>query len=115
MSDTNANSAPNIEALRAKYEKIYKVTITLDVDDETTEEREYVFKKPTTSSYDRFVKTATNSPTKASRAFVLDNIVPEQLDTLTADIEEYPAMVVSLNEKLFNLLGLSKDTSIKKL
>ena len=115
MSDTNANSTLNIDALRAKYDKIYRVAITLDVDDKTTEEREYIFKRPTTASYDRFVKTATNSPTKASRAFVLDNIVPEQLDALIADIEEYPAMVVSLNEKLFNLLGLSRDTSIKKL
>ncbi len=115
MSDTNTGSAVDIDALREKYGKIYKVTITLDIDDETTDEREYIFKRPTVISYDRFVKTATNSPTKASRAFVLDNIVSEQLEALTTDIEEYPAMVVSLNEKLFNLLGLSRDTSIKKL
>ena len=43
------------------------------------------------------------------------HIVPEQLDALTADIEEYPAVAMSLTDRLFALLGLSKDISVKKL
>lgn len=113
MSDTN--STVDIDALREKYPKAYKVEYTFDIDDETTETREYVFKKPSTASYDRFVKTTANSPTKASRAFVLDNIISEQLAAITADFEEYPAMPLGLVDKLFALLGLGKDVSVKKL
>ena len=74
-----------------------------------------LFRKPTMASYDRCVKTSANSPTKETRAFVIDNIVPEQLDALADDIEEYPAISMSLTDKLFALLGLSKDISVKKL
>ena len=105
----------DLDAIKAKYEKLYTVDVTLELDDDTTEKRSYLFRKPTMASYDRFVKTSANSPTKATRAFVIDNIVPEQLDALTADIEEYPALCMSLTDKLFSLLGLSKDISVKKL
>ncbi len=115
MSETNANNGIDFDALREKYPKAYKVEYVFDTDDETTEKREYIFKKPSTASYDRFVKTTANSPTKASRAFVLDNIIPEQLDALIADFEEYPAMPLGLVDKLFALLGLGKDVSVKKL
>ncbi len=109
------NNVIDLEAIKAKYEKLYTVGVTLELDDETTEQRSYLFRKPTLASYDRFVKTSANSPTKATRAFVIDNIVPEQLDALIADIEEFPALCMSLTDRLFALLGLSKDISVKKL
>lgn len=105
----------NIEALKEKYGKLYTVQATLEIDDFTTEQRSYLFKKPTVASYDRFVKTSTQSPTKATNAFVQDNIIPEQLQQLKEDMEEFPALTISLNDKLFSLLGLSKDITIKKL
>ena len=43
------------------------------------------------------------------------DVCPEQLDALATDIEEYPAIAMSLTDKLFALLGLSKDISVKKL
>ena len=105
----------DLDAIKAKYEKLYTVDVTLELDDDTTEKRSYLFRKPTMASSDRVVKTSANSPTKATRAFVIDNIVPEQLDALATDIEEYPAIAMSLTDKLFALLGLSKDISVKKL
>ena len=30
-------------------------------------------------------------------------------------LEEYPAMSIGIGEKLLNMLGLSKDTQVKKL
>ena len=80
----------DLDAIKAKYEKLYTVDVTLELDDDTTEKRSYLFRKPTMASYDRFVKTSANSPTKATRAFVIDNIVPEQLDALATDIEAGP-------------------------
>ena len=46
---------------------------------------------------------------------MLDNICEEQRDELKSTLEEYPAMAISLGEKLLNMLGLSKDTTVKKL
>ena len=46
---------------------------------------------------------------------VLDNICEEQNAELKDTLEEYPAMGISLGEKLLNMLGLSKDTRVKKL
>ena len=39
----------------------------------------------------------------------------EQYKKLGDALEEYPAMCISLGEKLLNMLGLSKDTAVKKL
>ena len=75
----------------------------------------HFFKKPVTASYDRYVKSTSQSPTKALKAFVLDNIIEEQTDKLAADLEEYPALSLSIGEKLLNMLGLSKDINLKLL
>jgi len=113
--DQKHERALDLQALKDKYDKLYTVETVLEIDDYTTESRSYLFKKPTVASYDRFVKTASQSPTKATKTFVLDNIIPEQEDALKEDLEEFPALAVSLNDKLFSLLGMSKDVSIKKL
>ena len=105
----------NIEELKAKYGKLYTVATTIMEGDDDSRELRYIFKRPTAASYDRFVKMAANSPTKASKAFVLDAIIEEQAPQLEADLEEYPALVMTINDRLFELLGLSKDINLKKL
>ncbi len=106
-------------ALKEKYSngesKIYEVTTTVQVDDETVEEFYFLFRKPKPASYDRYVKTISSSVTKASKSFVFDNIVEEQKEELKKAVEEYPAMTISLADKLLRMLGLADTTSVKKL
>lgn len=109
----------DVETLKEKYRignsKIYEVTTTVQTDDDTEEEFTFLFHKPKPTSYDRYVKTISNSATKASKSFVFDNIVDEQKKELDETIEEYPAMTISLADKLLRMLGLADATSVKKL
>lgn len=114
-----AEQTGDVESLKRKYsgtdEKIYTVTTTVQVDDDTEEEFSYLFRKPKPASYDRYVKTISNSVTKASKSFVFDNIIDEQRDELKKTVEEYPAITISLADKLLRMLGLADITSVKKL
>lgn len=109
----------DIEKLKEQYAgsgtKVYVVTNTVQVDDETEEEFTYLFRKPKPASYDRYVKLISNSASKASKTFAFDNIVSEQTEQLRADLDEYPAMAISLADKLLRMLGLADTTSVKKL
>ncbi len=111
----SGSSALNIEELKTKYGKVYQLDLTLNPDDDTEVEISYIFKKPTTASYDRYVKTASNGMTKALKTFMFDNIIPEHRDKLEADLEEYPALTLSAGEKLLSMLGLSKTANLMKL
>ncbi|MEH2933009.1 hypothetical protein VSQ48_24605, partial [Candidatus Ventrimonas sp. KK005] len=110
-----AEQTGDVESLKRKYsgtdEKIYTVTTTVQVDDDTEEEFSYLFRKPKPASYDRYVKTISNSVTKASKSFVFDNIIDEQRDELKKTVEEYPAITISLADKLLRMLGLADTTS----
>lgn len=114
-----ASREDKMESLRRKYKeidgKIYEIVTSIQEDDENETEFDFIFRKPGTPSYDRYVKTSGTSGTKALRTFVTDNICDEQRDELKDVLEEYPAMAISLGEKLLNMLGLSKDTTVKKL
>lgn len=117
--ENEAAKAADVENLKEKYsgtdEKIYTVTTTVQVDDDTEEEFSYLFRKPKPASYDRYVKTISNSVTKASKSLVFDNIIEEQKDELKKTVEEYPAITISLADKLLRMLGLADTTSVKKL
>lgn len=108
-----------VEQLKKKYsgngEKVYTVSTSVMIDDYTEDEFTFVFMKPKTASYDRYVKMFSNSATKAARTFSVDNIVPEQRDFLTDTLNEYPAMSISLADKLLKMLGLADSTIVKKL
>lgn len=108
-----------MEQLRTKYKemdgKIYEIVTSIQEDDENEKEFDFIFRKPGTPSYDRYVKTSGTSGTRALKTFVLDNICEEQHKELKDVLEEYPAMAIGLGEKLLNMLGLSKDTTVKKL
>lgn len=117
--ESEAAKNADVESLERKYsgtdEKIYTVTTTVQVDDDTEERFSYLFRKPKPASYDRYVKTLSNSVTKASKSFVFDNIIEEQRDGLKKTVEEYPAITISLADKLLRMLGLADTTSVKKL
>lgn len=109
----------SVEKLKEKYsgngEKVYIINTSVMIDDDTDEEFSFVFERPKTASYDRYVKMMSNSATKAARTFSMDNIVPEQRDFLTETLDEYPAMSISLADKLLRMLGLADSASVKKL
>ena len=108
-----------LEKIRKKYKdmdgKVYEITTSIQEDDDNETEFDFIFRKPKVASYDRYVKTAGTSGTRALKTFITDNICEEQLDELKDTLEEYPAMAISLGEKLLNMLGLSKETTVKKL
>lgn len=108
-----------LDGYRDKYKfmdnKIYEVTTTIQEDDESEKEMVFIFRKPNTASYDRYVKTSSASSSRALRTFIMDNIIEEQRDNLQETLEEYPALAISVGEKLLNMLGLSKETTVKKL
>ena len=111
-ADTLATKA---EALKAKYGKVYRVGVTIEVDDETSVDKEYFFKKPSTGSYDRYVKTTAQGATKSLKTFLFDNVTEESRTALEADLEEYPALSLSIGEKLLGMMGLSKQANLKML
>ena len=108
-----------IEKLREKYKadgkKVYEVKTSFNEDDDLEKSYDFIFQRPNTSSYDRYVKTSATSGSKALKMFLMDNICPEQEKELEEALEEYPAMSIGIGEKLLNMLGLSKDTQVKKL
>lgn len=114
---TQETKKQDVKALKEKYtgQKIYTITNTVAVDDDTEEEFTFLFRKPKPASYDRYVKTISNSASKASKTFAFDNIIDEQRDELKDTLEEYPAMAISLADKLLRMLGLADTTSVKKL
>lgn len=100
---------------KAYGEKVYRVTVTVMDEDDAETDHTYLFTRPRTQSYDRYVQSMSKSITKASRVFTLDNVVEEQREELRADLEEYPAMAVNISGKLLAMLGLGDDVSVKKL
>ncbi len=114
-----ATKVVDVDELKKKYaesgEKVYVVTNTVQIDDDDESEFVFLFKKPKPASYDRYVKTISNSASKASKTFAFDNIVDEQRAELKDTLEEYPAMAISLADKLLRMLGLADTTSVKKL
>ena len=75
----------------------------------------YYFKRPTVPSYDRYIKTAAQGITKASKAFMLDAVIDEDAERLTKDMEENPGIAISIGNKLTEILGLTGTANLKKL
>lgn len=117
--ETEGSKEMDVQNLKEKYtgtgEKIYTVTNTVQVDDDNEEVFTFLFSKPKPASYDRYVKMISNSASKASKTFAFDNIIDEQREELRETLEEYPAMAISLADKLLRMLGLADTTSVKKL
>lgn len=93
----------------------YVVSTSLSQDDEMEEELNFLFREPSSASYDRYAKTASSSSSKAMKAFCLDNIHPEQRIDLDDKLSKFPALGISLGEKLLYMLGLSKTTRVRRL
>lgn len=122
MEHEKNNTAPaalasSDEQLKEKYGgKLYRVGMTVPVDDETEVEYVYRFKRPSVPSYDRYIKSASQSGiTKASKVFMLDAVIDEDKDRLTKDMEENPGIAITIGNKLTEILGLTNTANLKKL
>lgn len=93
----------------------YVVSTNLSQDDEMDVEMNFLFREPSSASYDRYAKTASTSSSKAMKAFCLDNIHQEQRADLDDKLSKFPALGISLGEKLLYMLGLSKSTRVRRL
>lgn len=110
-----AQAVPTIEELKAKYGKVFQVTSTVEPDDDTTVDFTFIFKKASAASYDRYMKTASSGMLKATQTFLRDNITDEYEAAMESAFVDYPALAISLAEKLLGQLGLSKTTNLKSL
>ena len=108
-------ATPSIDDLKVKYGKVYKVCTTVDPDDDTTVNLEYIFKKPSIASYDRYVKTASKGATKALQQFLFDSVTDEYKARLESDLEEYPALALTIGLKLLIMMLLDKDVYLTRL
>lgn len=111
--------AGEMENLRKKYKEsdgeVYEVSATIQEDDDTEKELSWLFRRPKMASYDRYVKMAGTSNTKALKTFILDNIIPEQEARMRDTLIKYPAHAISVGNKLLYILGFSQDATVKKL
>lgn len=95
--------------------KVYSLTLSVAQDDDNELELTFRFNKPKTASYDRYIKSMSQSAYRASRDFAMDNVLPEDEAALKDALEEYPAMALSLADKLMGVLGLAKTANLKLL
>ena len=95
--------------------KVYSLTLAVAQDDDNETELTFRFAKPKTVSYDRYIKGVSQSTYRASRDFALDNVLAEDEAKLREALEEYPAMALTLADKLMAVLGLAKTANLKLL
>lgn len=98
--------------IKAKYPKVYRVDA--DIDD-IEKEFTFYFKKPTPASFNLVIKNMSKRSLAAMKLFTAESIVSEQKQEYEEVIEEYPALAMSVGQKLLGLLGLSDNISLKKL
>ena len=126
MEENRDNSTPKAAAdaalteeqrIKAKYsgEKVYKIAMPLHPDDETEVPVRYFFKRPGNPSYNRYVKTASKDMTGALKTFMFDAVIEESKAQLESDLEEYPALAISVGEKLLSMMGFTDLSNLKKL
>ncbi len=105
-----------IEDIKNNYKKLYEVNVTIEPEGEDKEiQKKFYFTKPETPSFSRYMKKVPTDNYEASVIFVKDNIIIEQKDELDKIIEEYPAIVMNLVDKLLAMLGFGKNVNFKRL
>lgn len=116
QSTNTEAKADTASTLKAKYGDIYRVGMTVPIDDEHEKDYSYYFKRPSVPSYDRYLKTAAQiGITKASKTFMLDAVVSEDKERLSHDMEENPGIAITIGNKLTEILGLTNTVNLTKL
>jgi len=103
------------KGLQEKYGKVLRMKFTLVPDDETEIEKQLFFKRPSTQSYDRYLKNISRSMMRASKDFILDNITDECEQETKELLEEYPAAAITMAEQLLQNMGLGQNANLKRV
>lgn len=104
------------EEVKRKYGEIYEISVLVDEDDENEGRMlVYYFKRPSTASFNRYLKTAGKNMAASTTNFVIDNIVEEQLEPFKAESEKYPGLALNLGQKLLSAIGLGDNVNFRKL
>jgi hypothetical protein len=115
MENTN-KAATKLDELKAKYGTVYRIGMTIPVDDNEEKEYTYHFKRPSVPSYERYIKSAAQAGiVKSSKAFMLDAVVEEDRERLVADMEENPGIAITIGNKLTETLGMTNTVNLKML
>lgn len=106
----------NQESIKSKYGEVYEISTTVDEDDENEGRKlVYYFKKPSTASFNRYLKTAGKNMATSTIAFVLDNIADEQIEEFKKECDRYPGLALGLGQKLLSAIGLGDNVNFRKL
>lgn len=106
----------DINAVKEKYGEVYEITTVVDEDDDNEGRKlVYYFKKPSTASFNRYLKTAGKNMATSTTAFVMDNIVDEQMEAFRNECEKYPGLALGLGQKLLSAIGLGDNVNFRKL
>lgn len=115
--ETNRPNVPLDETrLKEKYGELYEIAVMVDEDD-VSEGRcvRFLFKKPSTASFNCYLKTASKDMAKASGIFVQNNIIEEQADEFKKECSAYPALALGMSRKLLDALGLSDNINFRQI
>lgn len=80
-----------------------------DIWEERDVELNYRFAKPTKLEIKRLQDTVTRNGAQASRNILISTVHPEDKDSLIADMDNYPGIVVSYSTALIKAVGLTAD------
>ncbi len=104
------------KAVKARYGEVYEITTVVDEDDANEGRRlVYYFRKPSTASFNRYLKTAGKNMATSTTAFVMDNIVDEQAEAFRNECEKYPGLALGLGQRLLSAIGLGDNVNFRKL
>ena len=118
-TEAKSASVPDVlseNGYKSKYGQVWQIDITLDQDDDN-EGRvlKFMFKKPSTASFNRYMKTASKNMATSTEVFVMDKIVDEQKEKLTKECESYPGLALNIGQKLLGVIGLGDNINFRKL
>lgn len=104
------------ESIKEKYGEVYEITVVVDEDDENEGRKlVYYFKRPSTASFNRYLKGAGKNMAASTTNFVIDNIIEEQMEPLKTECEKYPGLALNLGQKLLSACGLGDNVNFRKL
>lgn len=104
------------EGLKTKYGKLYQVEVVVDQDDENEGRKlSFMFKAPSTASFNRYMKFASKNMAAATVVFVEDNVIDEQREALKKEWENYPGLALNIGQKLLAIIGLGDNINFRKL
>ena len=106
----------DIEKLKKKYGELYQIDITVGEDDENEGNTfRYYFRKPSTASFNRYLKTVGKNMATSTAAFTNDNIIDEQRDDFGQKAIQYPGVPLNCGNKLLSALGMGDNVNFRKV